>query len=119
MKKTLCILAAIPLFLAGCAELNPLPTREQIAVADCGPKPMKYQETMKAWLEATLKDPESARYRNFSEPVKDCIRQSVFEGGQLIFGWSMSVEMNAKNSYGGYNGYETYSFMIRDEKIVA
>ena len=103
MGKIISVLAAA-LLLTGCAELNPLPTKEQLAVADCGPKPEKYQDVLKAWIGAGLKDAESARYTNFSEPVRDCVREGIFSGGNLHYGWSVSVEVNAKNGFGGYGG---------------
>jgi len=119
MRNLICILAAIPLLLTGCADLPPLPTKDQLAVADCGPKPDKYQEVIKAWIGETLKDPDSAIYKNFSDPVRDCIRTSIFDGSKLFYGWSVTVKMNAKNGYGGYGGYELYSFILRDNVIIA
>lgn len=117
MKNLLCLVIAAAL-LAGCA--TPMPTPEQLASADCGPKPEAaiFQQAIKIWMQATLKDPDSALYRLFSDPVKGCVRDAPISGGKLHFGWLVYADVNAKNGFGGYVGYQSYYFFFRDGKIV-
>jgi hypothetical protein len=104
-------------FLAGCS--TPMPTPEQISTSDCGPSPDNFTEWEKSYILAQLKDPGSAEFRNFTKPVKDCIRDAPIAGGKLHYGWLVSVDVNAENEYGGYVGFETYSFIFRGYKVIA
>ena len=40
------------------------------------------------------------------------------EGSQLIMGWKIVVDVNAKNGYGAYTGYVPYLFMLRNGAVV-
>jgi hypothetical protein len=41
----------------------------------------------------------------------------MVENLKPFFGFSVCAEINAKNSYGGYVGAQTYWFLFRDGKI--
>lgn len=56
---------------------------------------------LKAIVLGTLKDPDSAQFRNLR----------VVSGGAALCG-----EVNAKNSYGGYNGFKSF---VADSEGVA
>lgn len=60
-----------------------------------------------------LKDPDSARFGRFSKPRKEYL----YENSKPVYGYSVCAEINAKNSYGGYTGSQTYWFLIRNEII--
>ena len=95
----------VPLFalaLAGCAT--------QITTADlakCGTPPTRSEERTKAYVEAQLRDPESARY-HFLALKRSTYRDGLIEGGGVHYGWVQEVEVNAKNGFGGYEGFQTY-----------
>jgi hypothetical protein len=64
-----------------------------------------------------LKDPESARYSKFRPLAKD-LKIVNAKTRNATLGYSTCVDINAKNSYGGYTGAKRYWFLIRDGKVV-
>lgn len=99
------------LLLAGCVSVS----REEIASADFGPKPANYEERVKAYMGAVLKDPMSAVY-----DFRPTLRRAVAKGGLMdnfakYYGWVFEVSINAKNSFGGYTGAKTYYFMVTSD----
>lgn len=82
--------------------------------AGYGGFPDNYQELIKAYMAETLKDPESARYSEFSAPRKE----HAIASRRAIYGYSSCVLVNAKNSYGGYTGSQQYWFFFQNGKIV-
>jgi hypothetical protein len=82
--------------------------------ADFGPYPLNQEELIKQWSLTNLKDPESVRYSTFSKPRKEYI----IENYNPVYGFSVCVGINAKNSYGGYTGTTVFWFFIRDSKLV-
>ena len=85
--------------------------------ADYGIPPVNYEQTIKEHFESVLKDPESAIYR-FGQPIKAYENEGLFFGGKLIWlGYLVDVEVNAKNSFGGYVGYKPYIFLFNGNQI--
>lgn len=112
--KTFSILAAIALWLGGCANIDPA----ALASADYGPFPDNYQELIKDHVGPQLKDPESARYR-FTEPVKGYIRKAPIQGGKPAnYGYVATVWVNAKNGFGGYTGEQGYRFLLKNGVVM-
>lgn len=73
------------------------------------PEPVSWAEAKiqaQEWLEFRLKDPNSAEYR-FPHDMQ------TFGQGQLL-----TVDVNAKNGFGGYTGYKRYSFFFVDQEII-
>ncbi len=110
----------IPLFLIsmifGCTtppQEKPIADTVDTANADYGPPPTNYEALIKNWATDALKDSESARYVSISKPRKEFIIASL----KPVFGYSTCATINAKNSYGGYAGNQTYWFFIRNGKI--
>ena len=69
-------------------------------------------------MEMRLKDSGSAVYK-FGEPEKGYLTKPPIQGGGLdLAGYTVPVEINAKNSYGGYAGFESYKFLLRDNEVV-
>lgn len=62
-----------------------------------------------------LKDPESAEFRNWTSFFK--ARYRVAEG-KIGSAWGICVEVNAKNSFGGYTGYEWMYVNIDNNQAV-
>jgi hypothetical protein len=48
------------------------------------------------------KDPGSVQVRNIR--LLGCVAERI--GGERYVGWNIYLEVNAKNSYGGYIGFE-------------
>lgn len=94
MKK----LILVATLLAGCATSQPpMP----IEAADCGLPPTELHfETVKKGLETKLMDPASAQWKFL--PVKG----SVNADGTYIYGYYVYAQVNAKNIYGGYTGFQ-------------
>jgi hypothetical protein len=116
MKITIAILAAMALL--GCAATPPS-EQEIAAVGGYGPPlTIDYQAAIKKWFLTYLKDPLSAQNHFLSAPSKDAVRTSFNEGQQLFAGYQVLVDVNAKNSSGGYTGFESYGFLFRDNRIV-
>lgn len=82
-----------------------------------GAYPTNYEEVVKAWYQARLKDPDSAKYLSFSKPRKEHAITNVHKH-EAVYGYSTCATVNAKNSYGGYTGAKTTWFLIRDGQIV-
>jgi len=106
------------LILTGCAAT---PTQEEIANAYYGEQPTQvFQEMIiKTFMASILKDPDSAKYQ-FGESYKGYITyypDTVFPS-KTEYGWVIRVSVNAKNSFGGYTGYQLYRFLVRDENII-
>lgn len=126
----MCPPARIPLTVAliavsGCATAPPQisstqPNSKSIAAqvdmanADFGPSPKDYEALIRQWAAASLKDPESARYGRISRPRKEWMVENL----KPYYGYSVCADINAKNSYGGYTGAQTFWFMFRDGRIV-
>ena len=85
----------------------PVPARPAPSYADARARVVEL-------FQARLKDPESARYTMDSVRRSSC-RQGLFGRGGRIYGWSVEVTVNAKNSFGGYNGPEPYTVTFRDD----
>lgn len=97
--------------VAGCATK---PTPEQFATADFGEVPTNYKEIVTKKLNLLLKDPESAKIEWLNEPVK---AWSWF-AQQPGYGYAVCVNLNSKNSYGGYVGYHLSHFLIRNNIVI-
>ncbi len=110
--KLMPILAACALALAGCV------TNSQIQSRDAGPKPTQAQVEPQArvWFETTLKDPYSAHIE-FLGIYKGWYSDGPFAGG-IQTGWVAEYSVNAKNSFGGYTGYQTHYLFFRDGQFV-
>jgi len=111
MNKIMGILFAFALFI-GCAS-SPRPTPQQIAEADYGDPPSKYQDSIKGVISPKLFDPYSAIY-TFSVPDKGWNNML----GKTIYGYSVCGSINAKNRFGGYVGAKPFYSFFRNESLV-
>lgn len=114
MKKYLLILGLF-LSLVGCAGTNKTTsttyytlTQEEINNSYIEKLPDNYKSLIKEQFRKILKDPDSAKYV-FYHPVR-----AYSASTKKVF-FLVKVEVNAKNSYGGYAGYSSY-FFARDNK---
>lgn len=74
--------------------------------ATAAPPPKLDEKLLRAAFEKTLKDSESARFRNIQ-----------YQETEVPGGWTMCGEFNAKNSYGGYVGFQPFLGMaVKEDK---
>lgn len=117
MRKSsvLNFLAVMVLFFS-CASLPP--TQEEISQIGYGePLATDYQKTIKAYFDESLFDPYSAVIK-IGDPSKGSVRTSLIEGKQIIAGYMVPVDVNAKNRYGAYVGTKRYVFIFRNDNLI-
>lgn len=107
MKKILLVCALT--ILGGCAAPSP----DELARADYGAYPDQYKELIEGYMGRILKDPYSAHYEYLNAPVMAW--RKTMSGP--IYGYAVCVNINAKNSYGGYTGAQPSYFMFHDGVI--
>lgn len=101
-------LSTLLVLLAACGQVS-----LSAAEADAGPPPpANWRQLVVEHTLAQLKDPESARFRFAAEPAK------IFHAPQRRYMYSVTVFVNAKNSFGGYVGEHAWSYEIRDGRVV-
>jgi hypothetical protein len=105
------VLSGLTIF-SGCA-----PSQQELINADYGSPPQNYEKTIKDLMSMQLKDPYSAQYK-FQAPFKGYANRGLIYGGGRDYGWVVKVWINAKNSFGGYTGYEPHVYLFRGERIV-
>lgn len=99
------LLTALCLLFSGCMSVS----TQELASLNCGPSPGQAVMETKArsHFNAVLKDSESARIK-FHEARRAWQKDGSLRGGTLHGGWLLVAEVNAKNSYGGYTGFQNY-----------
>ena len=118
MKKVALTLLAI-IFLAGCAELDKAkygkgnPTEQDAQSCHFGEYPNNYQQIIKDYCEGILKDPGAAIYK--FDPK---LEKGVFKTKNIrVCGYLVKVQINGKNSYGGYTGFQDWVFVIENGRV--
>ncbi len=114
MKK---FAALLLLTLFGSCATGP-PTAEEFAAADYG-TPISQADAesqAEAWLASYLKDPSSAE-KQWKPVGQGWLRDAPIYGGSIHWGYKLDGEINAKNSYGGFTGFKSYSFMFHNGQI--
>jgi hypothetical protein len=104
---------ALALILASC---DTTVTKQEMATADYGPKPVNYQDEIRSYLNLRLTDPKAAIVEFRAGPQQIYNRGTPVRGEQ--YGWGVCVWVNDKNKSGAYDGFYPMSFVIRNEKIV-
>lgn len=94
----------------GCTTLPPPPTSQEVASANYGDYPDNYEEIVKNFISNQLIDPYSAVYSGWKGPTKGWM---VYIGG-VIYGYSVCVDVNAKNRMGGYTGRSQWYILVRN-----
>jgi hypothetical protein len=100
--------------VTGCAPGVKEMSQAELSMADYGSYPEDYQQAVKDYMNGILIDPDSARYSNWKGPSKGSVKDS-FAG--YVFGYRVCVDINAKNSFGGYTGNQRSFFIVRDGKV--
>ena len=81
---------------------------------DAGKKPILYEETIRQYLKNNLKDPNSLIDFSVSEPILTSCAVGIYGP---FYGWRVTTQYNAKNSYGGYVGLQTFYYWFHGEKL--
>jgi hypothetical protein len=113
MKMIYCISA---LLLFGCA--NATITSQEAARANFGTLRENWQTIVRGYysMPGQLKDPYSAVYR-FEKPRKGFAQDGALAGGKRHYGWIMPTWINAKNSFGGFTGYELHIAFLSNDGV--
>ena len=101
--------------LAGCQ--SPLPTREELAVLDYGPRPEDYEKIVRDYLRTRLVEPDFALIEFKAGPRPLYQRETVLRARQ--YGWAVCVMINDKDRRGAYEGVYPMVLYIREGKVVA
>lgn len=91
------------------------------------PLPNKWQEMVKSAILPHLKDPDSARFTfngqpevygfsNFDKSYTSTIVREDYS--RPLIGWTGMVQVNAKNSFGGYAGNQGYLYIFKNGRVV-
>ncbi len=115
MKTTILLLLAGAL-LCGCA--NATISQQESATANFGTLPSNWQTVIRGYysMPGRLKDPFTAMYR-FETPRKGFAQDGAFAGGKRHYGWIVPAWINAKNSFGGYTGWELHTTFLFEGKV--
>jgi hypothetical protein len=65
-------------------------------------------------IKELLKDPDSALFKNWTPFFKTLYNYGLGAAGNYEPLWAICVQVNAKNSFGGYNGYTWYYVKFRN-----
>jgi hypothetical protein len=114
--RALGLAALIALAVAGSAGAR---QKQAPDTGSAGATPSDYDIKIKAFLNDTLKDPESAKIEELRGPR---VGAHLVDRGFLghLWGepaWWVCYKVNAKNSYGGYVGYHKYMFAFINGRI--
>jgi len=107
------ILALLLAALAGC---DTTVKKDEMASVDYGPKPARWREEIRSYLDLRLANPKEAVVEYRSEPKQLFQRDTVLRERQ--YGWATCVWVNEKKD-GKFAGFYPMTIFIRDEKIVA
>ncbi|MBN3071168.1 hypothetical protein H4F33_03345 [Pectobacterium brasiliense] len=85
-----------------------------LETSDVGSKPSNYKKIIEDAIRDQLKDPESAKFSDMTTPRKEV----MVEQSNFVYGYSLCVYVNAKNSYGGYVGKQLYWVFMRNNQVL-
>ena len=111
-----CLVFISALFLNACATMGP--STEQLAQADFGEPILQYmaEEMVTEFFATRVDDPDSTTLR-FTDLKKDWMMDADLNGGKPMYGYSLEVQMNTRNTLGRFTGDVGYKFMFRDQQI--
>ncbi len=119
MRKFVIIIACLNL-ITGCGvayNMNMSDLQKNANDEDYGnPPPKNYKQIAENYIRDLLKDPDSAKFRNWKEPYR-CLYPSNTSMTMPQLGWCNYVEVNAKNGFGAYNGFSLWQIRWSNEQI--
>lgn len=122
MKPILVLLTTL-LLLTGCQSVADAVTYASPEVAksgNYGPKPSaeECRQIVQSYIRETFKDPYSVRDLEIAPAEPYSRFRGIQNGGGYFFAWLVSFRCNAKNSYGGYGGLQTFTIVVRDGRLI-
>ena len=96
---------------AGCTTLSVGPEEESL----CGPRPSEAQarDAVQVYIDRVgLKDPSSAQVRDVRVADSAKWYKGLINGGGYNYGWEISFQLNAKNSFGAYIGFKDRKVLL-------
>lgn len=106
------LLIFVSVVITGCFPQTTIPIRpsyEEIQSYDIGELPKNYEQLVINYSAPLFKDPSSRQFDFTGEPYKE----SILINNHYGIYWVGEVLINAKNSFGGYNGFKRYGYAIR------
>lgn len=104
--------ALLPLLLA-LGACNTVPSAQALRDADYGSAPGgAVRDRIRAAFAPLLIDAGSAEYR-FAEPEQGWGKD---EHG-FVYGWVVMTEVNSRNQFGAFTGWQTYKVLARDGDV--
>lgn len=76
-------------------------------------------EEAKNAIKRRLKDPDSLQFRDSTPFFKTLYNYGLGAAGSYEPLWAMCFEVNAKNSYGGYTGFQYWLVKFRNGHVVS
>ena len=107
----------IVLFLFTLIGCDTAVRRDEVKSVEYGPKPERWREEIRSYLDIRLTDPKNAIVEFRTEPKILYQRDTAVRARQ--YGWATCVWVNDKNRDGNFDGFYPMTVFIRDEKIVA
>ena len=104
MKKEIFLAVTLALSACGGGQSANVVGEAPTAIPE---KPIKTEQTVRRYLKSTLKDPDSMKGFEITEPRMGKYYGGMFNGFKKVPAWYVCYTYNAKNSYGGYTGYKT------------
>ena len=105
----------LALFLAALlAACSTTVSKEELASTNFGPKPERWQEMIKEYLDPRIPDPKVARITFRTQPQQFLQRETPLRARQ--WGWAVCVWID-ENHPRGYSGTYPMVFFFRDDKI--
>ena len=116
------LLAGASFLTIGCAPIITQPTPEQKAQADYGQKPT--QSELPGMIRKYLKsqeyyDPNGAEIENCTDLVQGWIDNFNYtDSTPFIFVWTVKCDVNGKNRMGGFTGFQTLEYHLKDGAVI-
>ena len=87
----------------------------------CGPRPTEAQiaDSVQTYIgKIAWKDPDSVHVQNIRMLECRSIFNGLLNGGGHTVGWEIDFDVNAKNSYGGYTGFQVKSVVRTADGVI-
>ena len=96
-----------------------MPSPQEVAAQDYGDPIEKdaAEDQVKNLMATHLKDPTSAIY-DCQLSGQGYIGSGMAWGGSTAYGWTMTCDINGKNSFGAYAGAQRYIFVFRSGSMI-
>lgn len=114
MRRSLaCVLVAVSISVAGCFGTLKVPPEN----TNYGAPPVSAEPAIRIRMETILRDAESARYR-IGGAERAYFNAGRLRGGEVVWkGHVVYFDVNAKNAYGGYTGFEPYMALFNPDGV--